>query len=173
VPPFFFGKSDFDRNNSPKLVATIEYQVHKQISDVRQYMLNAVEEDPLIFARSLFTQFTTLVVQPLQAAPLFEFGFFDQIGAPRVIDIDGLDECINRREQKDILLTTSRITQQHQLLVLFKQSSRTRHRNHPFFLATSRHIYATLSYFRHEFEKIKTTILFAALFRHHGHLTLL
>jgi len=171
---FFFGKSDPDRNNSRKLVATIAYQIHKKIPDVRQYMLNAVEEDPLIFTRSLFTQFTTLVVQPLQAALLLESGFFDQLGAPRVIVIDGLDECIDRREQKDILLTISRITQQYQLPVSFLISSRPEHDIVTTFSSSQlRDISTRLDlderfspekdielYLRHEFEEIKSNHLF-------------
>jgi len=124
---FFFGKSDPDRNHSRKVIATIAYQIHKKIPKVRPYMLNAIEEDPLIFTKSLFTQFMALIIQPLQASLLLESRFFDQPGAPRVIVVDGLDECIDRREQKDVLLTISRITQRHQLPVLFLISSRPEH----------------------------------------------
>ena len=124
---FFFGKSDSDRNHIRKLVATIAYQIRAKIPDVREHMVMAIEDDPLIFTRSLLTQFRTLIIQPLRDALLLESQFFDQPHAPRLIVIDGLDECIDRREQKDILMTISKIIQESQLPIILLISSRPEH----------------------------------------------
>jgi len=59
-----------------------------------------IEYDPLIFTRSLRTQFTSLVINPLMSI------FSNERGrALKLIVIDGLDECDDLDSQRDILDT--------------------------------------------------------------------
>ena len=90
---FFFFRADSLRSNSEKLVATIAYQIAVVIPDVRGLMETVIENDPLILSRSLITQFTALIVDPLEH--LFENSVGDHVDRRNLIIIDGLDECID------------------------------------------------------------------------------
>jgi hypothetical protein len=98
---FFFGRSDPSRNNAKSLFATIAYQIALVIPQVREKIVAMVEYDPLIFTRSLSTQFTSLIVEPLRE--LIESGYWSNSRSPRLILIDGLDECLDREVQCSIL----------------------------------------------------------------------
>ena len=90
---FFFFRADLLRSNSKQLVATIAYQIAVVIPGVRGLMESVIENDPLILSRSLMTQFTTLIVEPLEH--LFEISMEEQVNRPNLIIIDGLDECMD------------------------------------------------------------------------------
>ncbi|RXW14489.1 hypothetical protein EST38_g11363 [Candolleomyces aberdarensis] len=68
---------------------------------LRDYIKEAVEEDPLIFTRTIRTQMDTLVVRPfkkLQSNAGFDAGSF-----PHAVLIDGLDECSGEERQAELL----------------------------------------------------------------------
>ncbi|KAJ2936219.1 hypothetical protein H1R20_g875, partial [Candolleomyces eurysporus] len=73
------------------LVPTLAYQFvqHKAMAQVAAQILSAVEENPAIFEQNLGVQFDQLILEPLRTCrshpPLREW--------PKVILIDGLDEC--------------------------------------------------------------------------------
>jgi len=52
-----------------------------------------IENDPLILSQSLITQFTALIVKPLEH--LFKNSVGEHIDQQNVIIIDGLDECMD------------------------------------------------------------------------------
>jgi len=95
---FFFGSSDSTRNRIRSLVATIAYQMSSVNPAIRQSVTSAIDQDPLIFTRSLQAQFLSLVINPLSSA----FAN-DPTLVPTLIVIDGLDECHNRDSQRYIL----------------------------------------------------------------------
>ncbi|KIM35700.1 hypothetical protein M413DRAFT_449637 [Hebeloma cylindrosporum] len=88
---FFFFRADSLRSNSKKLVATIAYQVAVAIPGVRGVMEAVIDNDPHLLSRSLITQFTALIVDPLES--LFENSLGEHPDLPNLIIIDGLDEC--------------------------------------------------------------------------------
>ena len=90
---FFFFRADSLRSSSKKLVATIAYQVATVIPDARALMEGVIENDPHLLSRSLTTQFTALIVDPLEQ--LLETSVEEHIDRSNVIIIDGLDECMD------------------------------------------------------------------------------
>ncbi|KAF4611426.1 hypothetical protein D9613_004435 [Agrocybe pediades] len=100
---FFFGAADTTRNHVGSLVATLAYQVGRILPELREMVASLIEDDPLVFSRSISTQFTTLLVRPLSII------FANHSGStqiPRLVIIDGLDECrANVDSQRDLLFT--------------------------------------------------------------------
>jgi len=90
---FFFFRADSFRSNSTQFVATIAYQVAVVIPGVRALMEAAIDNDPHLLSRSLITQFTALIVDPLEH--LFEISVGEHMDLPNLIIIDGLDECMD------------------------------------------------------------------------------
>jgi len=97
---FFFGSNDSTRSHSRSLVATLAYQICSLNSAIRQAISNAIDHDPLIFTRSLRTQFSSLVI-----SPLFSTFANEPHSAPCLIVIDGLDECQDIDSQRNVLDT--------------------------------------------------------------------
>jgi len=87
---FFFFRADSLRSNCKRLIASLAYQVAVVIPDLRELMEAAIDNDPHLLSRSLITQFTALIVDPL--AHLSETSVMD---LPSLIIIDGLDECMD------------------------------------------------------------------------------
>jgi len=121
---FFFSRMDPDRCHARKLVATIAYQIYHTITAVQGPMGLAIERDPLIFTRNLFAQFEVLIIRPLGS---LETGFLHRLSLPRLIIIDGLDECLDPMEQKEILTTIAQIIQLSHLPMKFLITSRPEH----------------------------------------------
>jgi hypothetical protein len=90
---FFFFRADSLRSNSKQLVATIAYQVAVVIPGVRPFMDAAIDNDPHLLSRTFITQFTALIVNPLEH--LFETSVGEHTDLPYLIIIDGLDECMD------------------------------------------------------------------------------
>ena len=95
---FFFGSGDPSRNHPGSLVATIAYQICSISPAVRDVVSAFIDHDPLIFNRSIRTQFSSLVIDPLSAIYANE-----PQKVPPLIVIDGLDECLDTAGQRDIL----------------------------------------------------------------------
>ncbi|KAF9553121.1 hypothetical protein CPC08DRAFT_788363 [Agrocybe pediades] len=105
---FFFGAADSTRNHVGKLVATLSYQISILFPEFRDAVSTSVEEDPMIFDRSLKTQFTNLLLHPLSIV-LSNLSGTNKI--PRLIIIDGLDECsASTDSQRDLLFTLQEAT---------------------------------------------------------------
>ncbi|KAF4611983.1 hypothetical protein D9613_004440 [Agrocybe pediades] len=105
---FFFGAGDTTRNHVGGLVATLAYQVCRVFPELREMVTSLIEEDPLVFTRSISVQFTELIIRPLSTI-LPNHSGTTQI--PRLIIIDGLDECsANMDSQRDLLFTLQEVT---------------------------------------------------------------
>lgn len=98
---FFFSASDYTRNNLSKVVPTMAYQIAQKDASFRATMAESVEQDPLIFDKSLRTQFDSLIVRPWAAA--YGAGEATQ-PSPQVVLLDGLDECLDTQRQGELLM---------------------------------------------------------------------
>ena len=96
---FFFSRTAAGRNHEKCLIATIAYQLLQSIPEARPYIEAAAKNDPLVFMRSLNSQIRHLIVDPIKqmlAEP-------HNPSFPRLIVIDGLDECSPQESQTNIL----------------------------------------------------------------------
>lgn len=105
---FFFSRTTPGRNTDKHLFATIAFQLALSIPDVKEAVNLAVQENPSILDRSLEMQMGKLIVEP-------NFWVINEDGTqtlndspsterpPRVIILDGLDECHGENNQCYIL----------------------------------------------------------------------
>ncbi|KAF9558283.1 hypothetical protein CPC08DRAFT_562611 [Agrocybe pediades] len=107
---FFFAAGDVTRNHVGRLVATLCYKMCMILPELREMVSPLIANDPLIFNdRSISSQLTTLVINPLSNLILAN----DQSGPtriPRLVVIDGLDECIENIDRKDLLFSLHQAT---------------------------------------------------------------
>jgi len=125
IASFFFFRSDGARNHAKSLIATLAYQIFFSVPSTQEIIQAAIDHDPLIFTRSLEHQFDLLVIQPLRK-------FYEPLDTldeqwRRIIVIDGLDECLNRDSQKQILEMLRDAIRKYQLPVIFLVASRPEH----------------------------------------------
>jgi len=125
IASFFFNRSDGTRNHAGSFIATLVYQIYQAVPAVQREILSVIGEDPLILTKDLDHQFTHLVARPLYNACYS--GTSSTLGSWRVVVIDGLDECLNRNAQRQILETISQGIQEYDLPILFLIASRPEH----------------------------------------------
>jgi len=111
---FIFSRSAGERNSERFFVATIAYQLALSLPQLRPLIERAVEDDPLLFSKSLRTQLSTLIIHPLQSISA-SIGIEQQKFMPRLIVIDGLDECQGSEVQESILRLLSTLAQQQSI----------------------------------------------------------
>ena len=94
----FFSRTAEGRSDSSRLIATITWQLIQVIPEIREIILDLLERDPTLFTRTQGAQTKNLIVDPLNAVPkeILE-------DRPRLIIIDGLDECFPPESQQEIL----------------------------------------------------------------------
>jgi hypothetical protein len=126
---FFFSRTTPGRNTDKHLFATIAFQLALSIPDVKEAVNLAVQENPSILDRSLELQMEKLIVEPnywvinedgtqtLNDSPSTE-------RPPRVIILDGLDECHGENNQCYILELLQKTLAQHDLPFCFLIASR-------------------------------------------------
>ncbi|KAF9558793.1 hypothetical protein CPC08DRAFT_548936 [Agrocybe pediades] len=105
---FFFGAADLTRNHVGRLVATLSYQISIILPEFRDIFSAIVEDDSLVFERSIKTQFSTLIIRPLSA--VLAKRSTASSTTPRLIILDGLDECSDVNSQRDLILTLQEVT---------------------------------------------------------------
>lgn len=66
VARFFFFRTDSSRNTVQPVVATLVHQLIQQIPDLLEIIVPKIQCDPLIFTKSLETQFRSLIFEPLR-----------------------------------------------------------------------------------------------------------
>ena len=125
IASFFFFLSDGARNHAKSLIATLAYQIFFSVPSTQKIIQAAIDHDPLIFTRSLEHQFDLLVIQPLRK-------FYEPLDTleekwRRIIVIDGLDECLDRDSQKQILKMLRDAIRKYELPVIFLVASRPEH----------------------------------------------
>jgi len=101
---FFFSRTAQGRSDNSRLVATIVWQLIRVIPEIRQIVLSALEYDPTLLSQTPATQMKALIIDPMNQVPI------DRLAKrPRLVIIDGLDECLPPESQDVILdiLSTS------------------------------------------------------------------
>jgi len=102
IASFFFSRTAPSRNHEAHLIASIAYQLALSIPETRPYIESAIQFDPSIFDKSMQTQMETLVILPLEKARSTVARVVAD-GWPRLIIIDGLDECNGQQVQRSIV----------------------------------------------------------------------
>ncbi|KAJ7678053.1 hypothetical protein DFH06DRAFT_1167737 [Mycena polygramma] len=95
---FFFKRGHPSRGHAKRLFATIAYHLALRFPDLNRHISAVLESDPSLVDRSISIQLQKFIVEPLQ--------HFASTHIPRdtlVVVIDGLDECEDRKSQREIL----------------------------------------------------------------------
>jgi len=125
---FFFSRTVTGRNEKARLVSTIVYQMLLVVPEIREQVISAVEFNPQIFNLSLQTQVQELIIGPLTFALNALSGDEKQkeafLSRPRLIIIDGLDECIDTEAQSYILEVLIPAVQNAMIPLVFFVASR-------------------------------------------------
>ncbi|KAF8155501.1 hypothetical protein B0H34DRAFT_498297 [Crassisporium funariophilum] len=95
---FFFSRTSRDRNSAKRFFSTLAYQLAIAIPKLKERIEKVIEVDPSVVNKSMDIQLKKLILQPLSRIQLSSTQ-----GLPRVIVIDGLDECVEEKHQTDIL----------------------------------------------------------------------
>ena len=119
---FLFFRSDPKRNTMKPLVANIAYRVTSVIPGAREPINTIIEADPLILSYSLEMQLKKLVFEPLRL--LVDQGYFSTRQFPPLIVIDGLDECLDKDSQTNLVQLLSSSVARYQLPLKFLMVSR-------------------------------------------------
>jgi hypothetical protein len=98
---FFFSTADSTRNIIAPIIPTIAYQLSRINPLLRYCIVAAIEDDPLVFSKSLPAQIETLIARPLLRYRVRSGSDLNEI--PRAILIDGLDECTDEAQQAELL----------------------------------------------------------------------
>ncbi|KAF8198439.1 hypothetical protein BJ912DRAFT_821340, partial [Pholiota molesta] len=114
---FFFFRTDPTRNSTTSFIATLVYQLIQLIPQVQSEILGIIESNPLIFGQSLKSQVEKLIIQPLLRLGKHFKGFF-------IILIDGLDECIERAHQVDLIQLIGTLSCSRTIPLVFLVASR-------------------------------------------------
>jgi hypothetical protein len=121
---FFFSRNAAERNDKTPLVATLVYQLVKSIPEIRAHVLEAVEQDPALFSCSIQAQIQALIIKPLNAIANDETLASILVSRPRLIILDGLDECRTTLAQTHILNALSAAVKHLQIPLCFLIASR-------------------------------------------------
>jgi len=119
---FLFFRSDPNRNTMKPLAANIAYCVSRVIPSMHELIKNAIEADPLILTSSIEVQLTKLVFQPLRL--LAGQGYYFSRKFLRLVVIDGLDECLDKSAQTNLIQFLASAMAQNQFPVRFLIVSR-------------------------------------------------
>jgi hypothetical protein len=120
---FFFSRSIGDRNKKTFLITTIVDQLIVSIPEIREHVGNALHNNPSLLTRSLEAQMDALVVEPLEAAASI-CGVDFMNPRPKVIVLDGLDECGDPESQGYILKVLMNSVKKHSIPFSFILASR-------------------------------------------------
>ncbi|KAF5317709.1 hypothetical protein D9619_012663 [Psilocybe cf. subviscida] len=122
---FFFSRSAPGRPTvKDQFVATVAYQLCLALPDLRPYTLRALVADWTILDKALTKQADVLVINPLNAFTASRDLHADPDPAPRVIIIDGLDECTPSESHKEILDVMALCRRESSFPLMFLVSSR-------------------------------------------------
>ncbi|KDR67023.1 hypothetical protein GALMADRAFT_26895, partial [Galerina marginata CBS 339.88] len=121
---FFWSRHAAARNSEERLIASLAYQLLIAIPPMRAYVEEGLEADPSIFNRSLEAQMEVLIVEPLEK--VFIQGQQGPVDSedPKLIILDGLDECGTPDIQRYILTVISRSVRKFRIPLLFLIASR-------------------------------------------------
>ena len=124
---FFFSRNAAGRNDKAPLVATLVYQLVTSIPEIRVHVLKTLEENPALFSHSIEAQVHALIVKPLNAVANDETLALILLSRPRLVIVDGLDECRTTSAQTQILNALSTAVKQLDIPLCFLIASRPEH----------------------------------------------
>ena len=104
---FFFFRTAAGRNTANNFIATIAYQFALAIPATRLHIEQAIKRNPLIFSLSLWDQAQAMIISPILA--ILNEPSFNTSHRPRILIIDGLDECNDPDKQCGILDVLCRV----------------------------------------------------------------
>lgn len=120
---FFFWRGDASRNNTGVLIPTLVYQLVQCFPSTLDVLRPIIERDPLIFKKSFQVQLLNLLVRPLEH--LVQLGSISNASqSPRIFLIDGLDECDNSDQQREVIQAAATVCHKHRIPVKFLIASR-------------------------------------------------
>jgi hypothetical protein len=122
---FFFSRNASGRDNETRFISTLVYQLVLAIPEIQVAVNKALQGDRLIFSRSLHVQAQTLIIKPLNDLLLTSSSKNGlQNPRPRLIIVDGLDECGEAKNQRYVLDVLSTVTKHLTYPLLFFVASR-------------------------------------------------
>ena len=121
---FFFSRNASGSDSETRFISTPVYQLVLAISEIQDAVNKALEDDRLLLSRLLNVQAQNLITKPLNdlLTSSSENGF--QNPRPRLIIVDGLDECGKVKNQRYALDVLSTITRELTYPLLFLVASR-------------------------------------------------
>ncbi|KAF9043248.1 hypothetical protein BJ165DRAFT_1325420, partial [Panaeolus papilionaceus] len=103
---FFFSRTAPEssyRGDESRFVTTITHQLTEVMPGLRSYVENAIRNRPSVFDHSLSEQVMVLIMEPLREV-IRDNGEMDLVFIfPKIIVVDGLDECKDEAGQKQVL----------------------------------------------------------------------
>ena len=121
---FFFSRTAVGRSDESRLIPTLVYQLCVSMPPIRKYVEDIIKQDPLVLSRSLEAQIRSLIIDPLRRALLDEKDIISIRSGPKLIIIDGLDECGTSNVQRYILSVLATAVQEIPLPISFLIASR-------------------------------------------------
>ena len=122
---FFFSRNASGRDNETRFISTLVYQLVLAIPEIKDAVNKTLQDDPLLLSRSLHIQAESLITRPLNdllTSSSDSNGF--QNPWPRLIIVDGLDECGQTNNQRYVLDVLSTVTRDLTYPLLFFVASR-------------------------------------------------
>ena len=92
---FFFSRGDSERNNANRLFPTLTWQLLSSVPGIKARISASMKKDGFLATRSIETQFEELIVSP--------FRLTADDHPPRIVIIDGVDECADEMIQQHFL----------------------------------------------------------------------
>ncbi|KAF8955636.1 hypothetical protein BDZ97DRAFT_260710 [Flammula alnicola] len=124
---FFFSRTVPGRNDKAHFIPSLVYQLCVTIPEMRVHVATAVELDPFLFSRSVASQTQALLVKPLNLSAVHQKPQEYPNFRPRVIVVDGLDECSDSSSHSEILSALSAAVKHSSVPLLFLVASRAEH----------------------------------------------
>jgi hypothetical protein len=122
---FFFSRDASGRNNETRFISTLVYQLVLAIPEIQDAVNKALQDDGLLFSRSLLVQAQSLITKPLNDLLLTSSSEnSSKSSRPRLIIVDGLDECGQPKNQRYILDVLSTVTKELTYPLFFFVASR-------------------------------------------------
>ncbi|KAF5329240.1 hypothetical protein D9619_009031 [Psilocybe cf. subviscida] len=125
---FFFSRTSTGRNNGDQLIVTLAYQLATNFPPLRRFMSKIVQTNPAILTASNTVQMQKLIIDPINrwhkrykwSVQGLVHRLFNNNKKlhPRLILVDGLDECNDRDVQSDLILCIGLAV--HQLSIPFR-----------------------------------------------------
>jgi hypothetical protein len=119
---FFFSRGDPSRNKGYHLIPTLISQLVRTFKGILHFIDTTIRENPALFTKTYEIQLQELLIEPLLA--LKSKSPRDLVIHPRLIVIDGLDECQNPDAQCELLRAIAQAIRQVPYPIRFLVTSR-------------------------------------------------